>query len=254
MDLQSAAQRLGVHYQTAYRWVRDGRLSAAKVGASYDVGADEVERLRAERTRPRPAPATTRVRDWPGQVDRLHRALVVGDELAARQVFDRLYDGGVELLVLCTHLVSPALHMIGEEWQVGRISVAVEHRASAICERMLARVSRHHRGRPRGVCVVATPPGEEHGLPAIMATLVLRADHWQVHHVGTEVPPDDLADLVKGVAADFVVLSVVNPAATDAAADEGRHLSRAGVGVLVGSPGRTLAELRDLARGARSTA
>jgi excisionase family DNA binding protein len=32
MDLESAAAVLGVHYQTAYRWVRTGVLPVAKVG------------------------------------------------------------------------------------------------------------------------------------------------------------------------------------------------------------------------------
>jgi excisionase family DNA binding protein len=35
VDLQTAAARLGVHYQTAYRWVRDGSLPAMKRGTTY---------------------------------------------------------------------------------------------------------------------------------------------------------------------------------------------------------------------------
>ena len=37
VNLKTAALRLGVHYQTAYRWVRSGQLVAVKVGAGYEI-------------------------------------------------------------------------------------------------------------------------------------------------------------------------------------------------------------------------
>lgn len=37
MNLKQAAASLGVHYQTAYRWVRSGELAAVRVGARYEV-------------------------------------------------------------------------------------------------------------------------------------------------------------------------------------------------------------------------
>jgi excisionase family DNA binding protein len=70
VNLKTAALRLGVHYQTAYRWVRSGQLVAVKVGAGYEVSDAAVERLVAQRTatgrtpeggsaRPQPDPATS---------------------------------------------------------------------------------------------------------------------------------------------------------------------------------------------------
>ena len=50
MNLKTAALRLGVHYQTVYRWVRSGQLVAVKVGAGYEVSDAAVERLLAQRT------------------------------------------------------------------------------------------------------------------------------------------------------------------------------------------------------------
>jgi MerR family transcriptional regulator, light-induced transcriptional regulator len=35
IELAEAADRLGVHYQTAYRWVREGRLPAVRVRGRY---------------------------------------------------------------------------------------------------------------------------------------------------------------------------------------------------------------------------
>lgn len=240
VELKEAAERLGVHYQTAYRWVRDGSLAAVKIGSSYEVAPAEIERFLALRATPAPPPRTTQVRSWALQVERLHRLLRDGDELGCRTLVDRLRDGGVEPLVLCEELLTPTLVRIGEEWACGDVSVAHEHRASAICERILARIALHPRGRPRGIAVVCTPPGEQHGLPAVMATVALRGDRWQVHHLGTEVPTRDLVELVQLLPADIVVLSLTNLSATVGAADTARAVAEAGARPLIGGPGKSL--------------
>jgi excisionase family DNA binding protein len=49
MNLKTAALRLEVHYQTAYRWVRSGRLVAVKVGSGYEISEAAVARLHAQR-------------------------------------------------------------------------------------------------------------------------------------------------------------------------------------------------------------
>ena len=248
MDLRSAANRLGVHYQTAYRWVREGSLRGVKVGATSEITEEEVDRFSAERVRPTPPPRTTVVRSWGVQQERLHRLLLDGDELGSRQLVERLQVGGLELLTLCEELLAPVLATIGNDWAEGHITVAVEHRAAAICERLIARLAVHPRGRPRGVAVVCSPPGEEHSLPSAMATLCLRADRWQVHHLGTQVPVPDLLALVRAVKADVLVLSVCNPALNGSIAVTAAAARAAGVNVLVGGPGRPLRELVELAR------
>jgi MerR family transcriptional regulator, light-induced transcriptional regulator len=249
VDLQTAAARLGVHYQTAYRWVRDGSLPAMKRGTTYEISEGDLEEFRQRREAPVPPPRRTIVRSWEHHVDRLYEELAVGDELGARAVVDRLYEGGIELLELCEQLFTPVLVRVGQEWANGTLSVAEEHRASAICERLLARLAVHPRGRPRGVAVVATATGEEHSLPAAMAALALRSDRWQVHHLGTQVPTDDLIDLVRVLDADLVVLSSANVDAREAtshAAERVRSSTRSDV--IMGKPGDTLRGLLDAAR------
>jgi excisionase family DNA binding protein len=49
VNLKTAARRLGVHYQTAYRWVRTGQLVAVKVGAGYEISDAALERFQAQR-------------------------------------------------------------------------------------------------------------------------------------------------------------------------------------------------------------
>jgi len=48
VNLKQAARRLGVHYQTAYRWVRAGDLAAVRVGNGYEISESAIEQLLAE--------------------------------------------------------------------------------------------------------------------------------------------------------------------------------------------------------------
>ncbi len=247
MNLQTAADTLGVHYQTAYRWVREGQLTAGKIGGAYDVDTREVERFLSRRLAPSAPPATMRVRDWAAQLERFESALREGNELGAREVIDRLTDGHVAVVDICEELVSPCMRNIGEGWHTGVVSVTEEHRATAIAERMLGRLASHPRGRPRGTAVVTTPPGDLHGLPSLMAALALREDRWKVQHLGANTPFEDLATFSTAVNADLVVLSSTMASANTVNEQLGR-LAGAGISVLVGGPGTTLRSLLASAR------
>jgi MerR family transcriptional regulator, light-induced transcriptional regulator len=245
LDLAEAARELGVHYQTAYRWVREGALRGVKVGKSYRVERRDLDRFaqRRERgVRPRPI----QVRDWDHQVERLYAALRRGDERAAYELVDRLAGGGVSPVDLCDELLAPALHRIGEEWASGVNTVADEHRATAICERLLARLPTR-RTRVRGTAVVAAPAGEHHALPAHMAAIALRYDGWRVHDLSTDVPSGDLAAFLRRERPELLVLSTTMPN-PDPTATVHRAADELGIPVLIGGPGRRLAELVSVAR------
>ncbi|HZT64458.1 MAG TPA: B12-binding domain-containing protein [Acidimicrobiales bacterium] len=248
MDLSAAARQLGIHYQTAYRWVREGRLSAVKVAGSYHVTEDEVARVAARRSEPAPPTRRSPVRNWGPPVERFTDLLLAGDELGARAVVERLAHGGVQPVQLMDSLLAPSLRRIGQAWEEGSASVAVEHRATSVCERLIARLSVHPRGRPRGVCLVATPPGERHSLPAAMAAIALRANRWQVHHLGADVPAADLLELATTVGADLLVLSVATEPAQETAAGIAGRLVGSPTRALVGRPGASLVELLRAAR------
>lgn len=249
MQLRDAAEILGVHYQTAYAWVRQGVLPARKTGRGYDVSESDVSALAAHRAAGTIPRSDIRVRDWGAQAARLHAAIVAGDETLARHVFARLAEG-VPLTELCERVIAPALYRIGEQWAAGEVTIATEHRASAICERLIAARAQQPQGRPRGVAVVATPPGERHGLPALMATACLREDRWLVHHLAADLPAAEVSALAGQVGAGLVVLSSATDGSARLAAELADKMKRSvpGVRVLAGRPGDTLSQLRRLAR------
>ncbi len=244
MDLREAAEALGVHYQTAYAWVRDGTLSARKVGRGYDVSEDGVRALAARRREGHEPLRPIHVRDWAAQARELYAAITGGEETRARHQVQRLASG-VRVVDLCEQVIAPALRRVGDEWAAGRVSIAQEHRASAICERLLASRIRQPAGRPRGTAVVATPPGERHGLPALMAAACLREDRWLVHHLASDLPVAEVARLAEQVSAGLVVLSSATGEGAGRAREEARFIAagRQDLNVLTGRSGDSLRDL-----------
>lgn len=248
MQLRDAAETLGVHYQTAYGWVRQGTLRARKTPRGYEVSESDVRDLLARRAAGAEPPREVQVRDWAAQADRLYAALAVGDEAQARRDFGRLA-AGVPLAGLCDHVIAPALRRVGADWAAGELSIATEHRATAICERLIAARVHQPQGRPRGVAVTTTPSGERHALPAMMAAACLREDHWHVHHLGADIPVAEVINLAADTGAGLIVLSSATGDAARQATREAQEIRERlpDARVLAGRPGDTLSQLRELA-------
>lgn len=247
LDLQAAADALGVHYQTAYRWVRSGRLPAVRVAGRYVVDSADVGALLASRTAPSdlPVPSVDRLER---SADRVADALIRGDEAAVRQLARRLVDEGAPLIDLVESVFVPPLRAIGDAWARGELSIWVEHRASAIVERVLGDVVPNPRGRRRGTVVVAAVSGDLHVLPTTMAAVVLRADQWNVHHLGADVPAAELIECCRDSDADLAVITLTNPEVAPAASRVAALVESAGIQVLLGGPDRSLDELVSAAR------
>lgn len=192
ITLQEAADRLGVHYMTAYRYVRHGRLPARKRGGTWEVSVGDLEGLRrgTDRTvKPR------RPADW---ARRLEARLVEGDEAGAWGVVESALASGMEPAGVYTDMLSPALASVGQRWHDGELSVATEHLASAVAFRIIGRMGPRflRKGRTRGRVIVTTPPGERHGMPSAMLSDLFRGAGFDVTDLGVDVPPEALAEVL----------------------------------------------------------
>ena len=149
MQLREAADTLGVHYQTAYAWVRQGVLPARKLGRGYEVSDGDVRALATRRQLGSEPSRHIQVHDWGAPADRLYAAIVAGDETAARQRIERLASG-VAVIDLCQRVIGPAMRHIGDDWAAGQVSIAQEHRASAarrVVQPPAGRPAARHRDR-----------------------------------------------------------------------------------------------------------
>jgi methanogenic corrinoid protein MtbC1 len=179
---------------------------------------------------------------------RMYGHLVAGEESQADRLIAALVETGVTVSAVAQDVLVPALRQIGEEWRAGHLEIAVEHRASAIVERILASHSPKPRGRRRGTAAVAALAGDRHVLPTALAAICLREDNWLVHHLGADLPSDDLLVFCRRHHVDLVVLTVTTTKLRPAANRTAEQLQRLGLRVLVGGPGRSLDELQQLAR------
>jgi excisionase family DNA binding protein len=245
LELQSAADALGVHYQTAYRWVRSGQLPAQLTGGKYLVSSHDIAEVGERRDRPQVPAAPSQAR-LHRQSERMHEALLAGDESEVRKIARRLVDEGTTIVDLIEQVISPPLRAIGQQWQDGTLSIWAEHRASAIIERALGDLLPNPRGRRRGTVVVAAVAGDQHSLPTTMATVALREANWHVHHLGADMPGEELVSFCSAhEEADVAVISVTNSEAADRAALVADQIRAAGTPTLVGGAGMTLGGLID---------
>jgi excisionase family DNA binding protein len=199
ISLAEAAEQLGVHYMTAYRYVRTGRMEAVKAGHEWQVAEAEVERLKAESTRAKASPAGTdeaaaprRASRRPAYADRLVERLLHDDEAGAFALIESAMTGGMDVADVYLQLLRPALDTIGARWARDEITVADEHRASAIVLRLIGRLGPRfsRRGRKRGTILLGAPPGERHGIPTAMLRDLLRGQGFDVIDLGPDVPVD----------------------------------------------------------------
>lgn len=214
LTLQQAADRLQVHYMTAYRWVRRGDLPAFKTGGRLRVRASDLGRFVEEREVDIALPSRSEAKtDWQRHVDRLTDHLLAGEGVEAGALARKVVADGAAAGDVYVRLIAPALHRVGEEWAAGRVNIVIEHRATEIAVALMARLGDHfrRRGPSRGTAVTLAPSGDLHGLASTMVADFLRAAGYDVHHLGANVPAEDLALFLEVVPTHVLAVSMTNP-------------------------------------------
>ncbi len=127
-------------------------------------------------------------------------AAMVMAELALRKSVPALYET----------ILKPALYRIGELWQIGRISVATEHLASAVVETIMNEVYfRIITSQRIGKTVVAAcVEGELHRIGIRMVADVFEINGWNAYFLGANTPCADLIDFIRKTRPDVLALSL----------------------------------------------
>jgi MerR family transcriptional regulator, light-induced transcriptional regulator len=251
LTLSEVAERLGVHYMTAYRYVRTGQLIATRIGGRWRVAPSDLAAFERDRSIP-PARGRRRARD-DGAVDqggagrrpyraRLPERMLAGDETGAWLVIESALVAGMRPDRVHLDLLAPCLGEVGDRWVAGSVSVGGEHVASAVAVRLVARLAplSARRGRTRGALVIGGPAGELHGLPISIVSNVLRSRGWEVVELGPNTPAADVLEAVGHTdRLRAVGISVGSSAAEGSAARTlaAVHDRFPGVPLLAGGPG-----------------
>lgn len=189
LSLAEASERLGVHYMTAYRYVRTGRLPAEKKQGQWHVQLDDL----AAFVDPETSPPVARAEAVPRQ---LVERLLAGDENGAFQLLENSMASGAEPIEVYLDFISPALNDIGQRWMDGDITVADEHLASSTLLRIIGRLGSRiaPRGRSKGTILLAVVSNDHHGLPTALLRDVLRARGYNVVDLGADTPPESILE------------------------------------------------------------
>jgi excisionase family DNA binding protein len=216
LTLQQAADKLGVHYMTVYRYVRTGKLHATRVGGGWRIDPLDLDQMRPS-VSPQP---TDRAIVTKAQFE---ARLLAGDEPGAWNVLESALASEYSPSEALLQLVAPALESIGDRWHVGELTVADEHRASAVATRLISRIGARfaRRGPKRGSVVITTPPAELHSAPVAIAADLLRWAGFNVIELGADTPADALIEILATVP-DLVTVAM--GCTTDASTTSARRV------------------------------
>lgn len=197
LTLSETAELLGVHYMTAYRYVRIGKLPARKEGQVWKIDRADVEPLIAGKNS-QSSSSPVRV-DW---ASRTYNRMTTFDEQGAWLTIEAALASGLDPAEAYTTILVPALEHLGEEWQAGRISIAEEHAATSVCQRLVGRLGFRtaRRGVSKGTVVFGCPENEQHKLATTIASDIFRTHGYDVVNCGTGLPPDSFASLAASTA------------------------------------------------------
>lgn len=190
ISLKSAAEELGLHYMTVYRYVRTGRLPAVKVDGEWRIRRSDLEFLKSDDDN---RPAQPREAQQP----LLEQRMIAGDEPGSWQIIERALASGADVEEIYVKLLIPAMQSVGDRWERDDLSVLDEHQATAVATRLVARLGPmfRRRGRRRGVIIIGAPSGDPHALaPAFLADL-LRGRRFEVLDLGGNTPAESFIEL-----------------------------------------------------------
>lgn len=130
--------------------------------------------------------------------ERYLMALLSGERAECAEIVQKLMTSGVSLKGLYVDLFQRSMYEVGELWENQKISVAVEHLATAITQRMLTLVQAGaFAGPPRDrSIIVACVADEYHQLGGRMIADLCELRGWRGHFLGTGA---SVADLLKAI-------------------------------------------------------
>ena len=140
----------------------------------------------------------------------LRQALDAFDEPTAQAVLDRLMTE-LSLPAVLRDVVLPYLADLGERWQRGTASIAMEHFASNLIRGRLAGLARGWGSGHGPQALLACPPGELHDMALMVFGIVLNRNGWRIGYLGANTPVEELARAVGTSPPDLIVLAATSP-------------------------------------------
>ena len=139
------------------------------------------------------------------------QSILVGSRAGAVQIVEEALKNGAGIFDIYAQVFQVSLYEVGHLWEEGKISVSVEHRATAITQFVMAGI--YSRAMPLappvpvGQAMVTGVAGELHQIGANMVADVLENAGWNVGFLGTNSPHSGIVDAVLAQGSDLLCIS-----------------------------------------------
>ncbi|KHK01678.1 cobalamin B12-binding domain-containing protein [Desulfovibrio sp. TomC] len=142
--------------------------------------------------------------------DSYFQSLVAGDRRACRQIILGLLETDIDIKTLYLSYFQKSLYAIGDLWAANKITVAVEHMATAITESLFPLVyprifMADHCGKK---AVISCTANEYHQIGGKMVADILELNGWDTIFLGANTPLQSLLDFIDTNQPDMVGLSL----------------------------------------------
>ena len=218
MNIEAVARRTGVRAATLRKWEQRYQVLRPERTAGSHRRYSERDVLRVEWLKARLAEGyrigeAAALLGAPGELPgndpaALRDALAAAALNGARPDFGALLEECFALYppeAAVEEVVAPALHTIGERWQAAELSVADEHRASALVRRKL-----HGLIDPNpsdgAKALLACAPGERHEIGLLCAGILLQASGLGIVYLGPDTPVAQALELARDLGCDAVAI------------------------------------------------
>ncbi len=193
LNLKQVAAQLGVHYMTAYRYVRQGQLPARRDGTNWRVDAADLARFERRRVARPNGSVDEEPVDWAA---RTAAALLAHDEVTAWRLIDRALAAGHDPAFCFIDMIGAALVEIDARSEVDDLGPSTWPAVTVLAERLVARLGARFRrpGRNRGCVVIGGPTGERHQIPISILADLIRLAGFDVIELGADASPGTFAD------------------------------------------------------------
>lgn len=152
--------------------------------------------------------------NWNDIYDRFLLSLINGDRETGMAIAKASVSSLSGLNDFYLEVIQPAMYEIGALWENGEISVAREHLASALVNRIMTMQYMELMSSgtiSRGTAVVTAATNEFHEIGATMVANSLEADGWKVDYLGTNTPVKELLEFVSNTTPDILAISSSMP-------------------------------------------
>lgn len=215
---KQASRAIGVSESSLKRWCDQGLIKTVRtVGGHRKLLRADVLRFVLEQDRPLVSPATLGLPPFTQRAEqslahyrpRMVDALLIGDELLARQMVFDLYLAKHSISVICDEVIAAAFREIGERWACRQAAVYQERRGCEIGLRVLFEIRKILRAAAVPFSAIGgTMEGDLYSLPTAMAELVLCECGFRAISLGTSIPIDALIEAVQETKPTLFWLSV----------------------------------------------